>query len=32
MLNEIKEEGKIILCENCGRILYFEKEKSSETG
>jgi predicted nucleic acid-binding Zn-ribbon protein len=26
MLNEIKGEEKIILCENCGRILYWPKE------
>jgi predicted nucleic acid-binding Zn-ribbon protein len=26
MLNEIKKEEKIILCENCGRILYWPKE------
>jgi len=25
MLNEIKTKSKIILCENCGRILYFEE-------
>lgn len=26
MLNELKEESQIILCENCGRILYFERK------
>jgi hypothetical protein len=26
MLNEIKKEEKIILCENCGKILYWPKE------
>ena len=28
VLNELKERNKIILCENCGRILYW-KEKST---
>jgi len=26
VLNELKEENKIILCENCGRILYWKKK------
>jgi predicted nucleic acid-binding Zn-ribbon protein len=26
MLNELKAENQIILCENCGRILYFERK------
>jgi predicted nucleic acid-binding Zn-ribbon protein len=26
MLNELKEENRIIVCENCGRILYFERK------
>jgi len=26
MLNELKENDKIILCENCGRILYLQKK------
>jgi predicted nucleic acid-binding Zn-ribbon protein len=26
MLNELKAENEIIICENCGRILYFKKE------
>lgn len=25
MLNEIRSENEVILCENCGRILYFER-------
>jgi predicted nucleic acid-binding Zn-ribbon protein len=29
VLNELREETQIILCENCGRILYIEKKKSS---
>jgi predicted nucleic acid-binding Zn-ribbon protein len=28
MLNELKAETQIILCENCGRILYIEKKPS----
>jgi predicted nucleic acid-binding Zn-ribbon protein len=27
MLNELKTENEIILCENCGRILYLEKDQ-----
>jgi len=28
VLNELKEENQIILCENCGRILYIKKRPS----
>jgi predicted nucleic acid-binding Zn-ribbon protein len=28
VLNELKEESQIILCENCGRILYIKKRPS----
>jgi len=27
MLNELKSENELILCENCGRILYWQEEK-----
>ncbi len=30
MLNEIKAKKDIILCENCGRILYFEEKDEEE--
>ena len=28
MLNELKAENQMILCENCGRILYFERKSN----
>ncbi|MFC2158708.1 zinc ribbon domain-containing protein [Acidobacteriota bacterium] len=30
VLNELREEKEVILCENCGRILYIERENESE--
>ena len=30
MLNEIRSEKEVILCENCGRILYFERSGDFE--
>ena len=29
MLNELKSENQLILCENCGRILYWQEKKSA---
>jgi predicted nucleic acid-binding Zn-ribbon protein len=30
VLNELRDTRKLILCENCGRILYWDKEKKAE--
>ena len=31
VLNELRDTRKLILCENCGRILYWKKEKKAES-
>jgi predicted nucleic acid-binding Zn-ribbon protein len=31
VLNELKEARKVILCENCGRILYWQEKPEDKT-